>query len=260
MILGLSGGIDSAVVAAIAVDALGPEQVYGVSMPERTPPSTPATTPPSWPGGTGLHFRIEPIQPMVDAFLSNVDAVRAGGGEPAGPGPRRDPDGDCPTRTATWCSPPATRASWRSATPPSTATRWAASTRSRTCRRRWSGGWPGGATPRRPGAARRRRSRRTRSPSRPAPSCARASSTATRCRLRRCSTRSWPTTSTATSAGPTCSPPGTTRPWSTGCCGWWTWPSTSAASPRPGRRSRIKAFGRDRRLPITNRLARTPPP
>ena len=32
-VLGLSGGIDSAVVAAIAVDALGPENVVGVSMP-----------------------------------------------------------------------------------------------------------------------------------------------------------------------------------------------------------------------------------
>jgi NAD+ synthetase len=34
-VLGLSGGIDSAVVAAIAVDALGPENVTGVSMPSQ---------------------------------------------------------------------------------------------------------------------------------------------------------------------------------------------------------------------------------
>ena len=33
MLVGLSGGIDSAVVAAIAVDALGAENVQGVSMP-----------------------------------------------------------------------------------------------------------------------------------------------------------------------------------------------------------------------------------
>ena len=33
MVIGLSGGIDSALVAAIAVDALGPENVTGVAMP-----------------------------------------------------------------------------------------------------------------------------------------------------------------------------------------------------------------------------------
>ena len=56
-------------------------------------------------------------------------------------------------------------------------------------------------------------------------------------RLRRCSTRSWPATSTATWAATTWSRPATTRRWWTGCCGWSTWPSTSAASPRPARRS-----------------------
>ena len=35
--------------------------------------------------------------------------------------------------------------------------------------------------------------------------------------------------------------------------GWWTWPSSSAGSPRPGTKISLKAFGRDRRLPITNR-------
>ena len=35
VLIGLSGGIDSSIVAAIAVDALGPEHVVGVSMPSR---------------------------------------------------------------------------------------------------------------------------------------------------------------------------------------------------------------------------------
>src|SRR3712207_8609975 len=35
VVLGLSGGIDSSLVAAIAADALGPENVIGVSMPSR---------------------------------------------------------------------------------------------------------------------------------------------------------------------------------------------------------------------------------
>ena len=56
-------------------------------------------------------------------------------------------------------------------------------------------------------------------PSRRAPSCAPASSTPTRCPTTTCSTRSSPTTSRATRAAPSCSRPGTTRRWSTGCCG-----------------------------------------
>src|SRR5690606_31205138 len=35
VLIGLSGGIDSAIVAALAVEALGPENVHGVSMPSR---------------------------------------------------------------------------------------------------------------------------------------------------------------------------------------------------------------------------------
>ena len=35
VVLGLSGGIDSSLVAAIAADALGPERVTGVLMPSR---------------------------------------------------------------------------------------------------------------------------------------------------------------------------------------------------------------------------------
>ena len=35
VILGLSGGIDSAVVAALAVDALGADRVYGVGLPSK---------------------------------------------------------------------------------------------------------------------------------------------------------------------------------------------------------------------------------
>ena len=34
-VIGLSGGIDSSLVATVAVDALGPEHVHGLSMPSR---------------------------------------------------------------------------------------------------------------------------------------------------------------------------------------------------------------------------------
>ena len=46
--LGLSGGIDSALVAAMAADACGGENVWGISMPPCTPPTVPKTTPPIW--------------------------------------------------------------------------------------------------------------------------------------------------------------------------------------------------------------------
>ena len=72
VVLGLSGGIDSSVVAAIAVDALGPDQVYGVSMPSEHSSEHSRSDAAELAKRTGLHFLIEPIQPMVDAFLSNI--------------------------------------------------------------------------------------------------------------------------------------------------------------------------------------------
>ena len=41
--------------------------------------------------------------------------------------------------------------------------------------------------------------------------------------------------------------------WCAASSAWSTWPSTSAARPRPAFRVTTKAFGKDRRLPITNR-------
>ncbi|MFC0533125.1 NAD+ synthase [Phytohabitans kaempferiae] len=70
--LGLSGGIDSSVVAAIAVDALGPERVVGVSMPSQYSSGHSRDDAADLAKRTGLDYRIEPIQPMVDAFLANM--------------------------------------------------------------------------------------------------------------------------------------------------------------------------------------------
>jgi NAD+ synthase (glutamine-hydrolysing) len=72
VVLGLSGGIDSAVVAAIAVDALGPERVVGVSMPSGYSSGHSRDDAADLAKRTGLDFRAEPIQPMVDAFLANM--------------------------------------------------------------------------------------------------------------------------------------------------------------------------------------------
>ncbi|GAB3812036.1 NAD+ synthase [Micromonospora zhanjiangensis] len=72
VVLGLSGGIDSAVVATIAVDALGPERVVGVSLPSQHSSEHSREDAAELAKRTGLDFRIEPIQPMVDGFLANL--------------------------------------------------------------------------------------------------------------------------------------------------------------------------------------------
>ena len=73
VVFGLSGGIDSAVVAAIAVDALGPEHVVGVSMPSAHSSEHSRDDAADLAGRLGLDYRVEPIQHMVDAFLSNMN-------------------------------------------------------------------------------------------------------------------------------------------------------------------------------------------
>ncbi|MEU8297119.1 NAD+ synthase [Micromonospora sp. NPDC048909] len=72
VVLGLSGGIDSAVVAALAVDALGPDRVVGVSLPSQHSSEHSREDAADLAKRTGLDFRIEPIQPMVDTFLANM--------------------------------------------------------------------------------------------------------------------------------------------------------------------------------------------
>ncbi|HEV8566843.1 MAG TPA: NAD+ synthase, partial [Actinoplanes sp.] len=72
VVLGLSGGIDSATVAAIAVDALGPERVVGVAMPSDYSSPHSRDDAAELAKRTGLDFRVEPIQPMVDGFLANM--------------------------------------------------------------------------------------------------------------------------------------------------------------------------------------------
>ncbi|MEO3746076.1 NAD+ synthase [Plantactinospora sp. B5E13] len=72
VVLGLSGGIDSAVVAAIAVDALGPQRVVGVSMPSQHSSEHSREDAAELAKRTGLDFRVEPIQPMVDSYLANL--------------------------------------------------------------------------------------------------------------------------------------------------------------------------------------------
>ena len=72
VLLGMSGGIDSTLVAAIACDAIGADNVYGVSNPSAYSSEHSKSDAADQAERTGLHFRTVPIAPMVDAFQSDL--------------------------------------------------------------------------------------------------------------------------------------------------------------------------------------------
>ena len=69
---GLSGGIDSAVVAVLAADAIGAENVYAVSMPSSYSSEHSKDDAADLAERIGCHYRAVPIAPMVDAYLAAV--------------------------------------------------------------------------------------------------------------------------------------------------------------------------------------------
>jgi NAD+ synthase (glutamine-hydrolysing) len=73
VLLGLSGGIDSAVVAALAIDALGADRVHGVAMPSKYSSEHSIADAQAMAQATGLGFRVIEIQQMVDSFKSRVN-------------------------------------------------------------------------------------------------------------------------------------------------------------------------------------------
>lgn len=72
VILGLSGGIDSALVAAIAVDALGADRVHGISMPSKYSSDHSKSDAADSAKRLGLNFRIVEIEPMVSSYLNQL--------------------------------------------------------------------------------------------------------------------------------------------------------------------------------------------
>jgi NAD+ synthase (glutamine-hydrolysing) len=72
VVLGLSGGIDSALVAAIAIDALGAKRVNGVAMPSKYSSDHSISDAQALADATGIHFRTVAIAPMVDAYMNNL--------------------------------------------------------------------------------------------------------------------------------------------------------------------------------------------
>jgi NAD+ synthase (glutamine-hydrolysing) len=72
VLLGLSGGIDSALTASIAADALGAHRVFGVALPSEYSSEHSLADAADSAARIGLHYRVIPIAPMVDSFVSNL--------------------------------------------------------------------------------------------------------------------------------------------------------------------------------------------
>ncbi|WP_030780489.1 NAD+ synthase [Streptomyces sp. NRRL S-920] len=72
VLIGLSGGIDSALTAAIACDALGAQNVYGVAMPSRYSSEHSISDAEELARRTGLNFRTVSIAPMFDAYMGSL--------------------------------------------------------------------------------------------------------------------------------------------------------------------------------------------
>lgn len=72
VVLGLSGGIDSSVVAALAADAVGADRTFGVSMPSRYSSEHSRTDADDLAAAIGLHYRVEPIAGLVTPYETQL--------------------------------------------------------------------------------------------------------------------------------------------------------------------------------------------
>ncbi len=78
VVLGLSGGIDSALSLAIAVDALGPQRVQAVMMPYHYTADISKEDAALQAELLGVHYEVLPIEPMVEAFMTTLAGVFEG--------------------------------------------------------------------------------------------------------------------------------------------------------------------------------------
>jgi NAD+ synthase (glutamine-hydrolysing) len=72
VVIGLSGGLDSSLVACVAADALGPENVTGVAMPSRYSAEISETDAAHLADNLGINFSVIPIEKTFQAYLSTL--------------------------------------------------------------------------------------------------------------------------------------------------------------------------------------------
>jgi NAD+ synthase (glutamine-hydrolysing) len=75
VVLGLSGGVDSSLVAAIAADALGPENVLGVSMPSRYSSQGSKDDAADLAQALGIRYQVVPIEKPFTAMLETLEPM-----------------------------------------------------------------------------------------------------------------------------------------------------------------------------------------
>ena len=78
VVIGLSGGVDSALTAVIAADALGPDAVWGVAMPSRFSSQHSIDDARSLADNLGIRFDLIPIDDVFSAHLESLAEVFAG--------------------------------------------------------------------------------------------------------------------------------------------------------------------------------------
>ena len=74
-VLGLSGGLDSTVCAVLLADAIGAENVYGISMPSKLTSTESKTDAELLANNLGIHFAEAPIKEMVDSIDNNLQTL-----------------------------------------------------------------------------------------------------------------------------------------------------------------------------------------
>jgi len=78
VVIGLSGGIDSSLVACIACDAMGPQNVVGVCMPSRFTAAQSIEDAQSIAGNLGIRLMDIPMEPAYTAFLNMLESAFSG--------------------------------------------------------------------------------------------------------------------------------------------------------------------------------------
>ena len=109
VVLGLSGGVDSALCAAMAVDALGAARVHGVMLPYTYTSNESLTDAAATAEALHIRYDIMPIHAAVEGLSKSLAKVFAGTsarrhrGEFAVARARHAADGASPTNSGRWC-------------------------------------------------------------------------------------------------------------------------------------------------------------